>query len=180
MRKSAAGSVRSRSVAARPSRSAPICAPCVSIVSGDFTTSGSGALSVTDGNASTPASTDVLSFWKNLRIYGRAGTPSSESHCNQNIKMSGSSSPYGFAMWFPLGDVTISGGGKKAQPDFFGTVWTCKIDKISGNSSVLVPKDAVKSPGTRSERQSHLPHHRSAAMTRPSHPIACAAPQGCR
>jgi hypothetical protein len=112
-------------------------------LSGDFTTSGSGALSVTDGDAATADSADVKAYWKNLRIYGRSGTPTDEKDCNQSITMSGSSAPYGFAMWFPLGDVTISGGGKKAQPDFFGTLWTCKVDKISGNSTILVPSDAV-------------------------------------
>jgi hypothetical protein len=114
-------------------------------VSGDFKTTGNGALSVTDGDSTTPASNDVRSFWKNLRVYGRDGTPASQSDCNQSVTFSGSSNPYGFALWFPLGNVTISGGGKKAQPDFYGSLWTCKIDKISGNSTVLVPQDVVPS-----------------------------------
>lgn len=46
------------------------------------------------------------------------------------------------------GELTMTDGGNKpTESDFYGSLWTCIFHLGSGNTSSLVPRDAVDSPG---------------------------------
>ncbi len=115
-------------------------------VSGDFIVSGSGEFTISDGDSGTPAISDLSQYWRNLRIYGKPGTPASDGkNCDQQITLSGGGEATGAFMWFPLGTAKISGGNAgKTTPDFYGALWTCVFNSGSGNSNFLVPQDVVQ------------------------------------
>ncbi len=115
-------------------------------VSGSFIVSGSGEFTISDGDSGTPVISDLAQYWRNLRIYGKPGTPASDGkNCDQQITLSGGGEATGAFMWFPLGKAKISGGNAgKTTPDFYGALWTCIFNSGSGNSNFLVPQDVVQ------------------------------------
>jgi hypothetical protein len=115
-------------------------------VSGKFVVSGSGQFTISDGNSGTPPASDLIQYWRNLRIYGNPGTPAADAkNCDQEITLSGGGTATGAFIWFPLGKAKISGGTTGTpNPDFYGALWTCIFNMGSGNSNMLFPPDVAQ------------------------------------
>ncbi len=115
-------------------------------VSGKFVVSGSGQFTISDGNSGTPPASDLSQYWRNLRIYGKPGTPAADGkNCDQELTLSGGGTATGAFVWFPLGKAKISGGSTgNPAPDFYGALWTCIFNMGSGNSTILFPQDVTQ------------------------------------